>query len=106
MGDWLKVFGKYQPNLPAGLGVDNYYIPTNDKSLVVSYSISIPLVLHHFNCGFDYRYPFSQPELSLVLFVPSQWETRSAVNGELSRPVSSSVLGLVSNLIPSGQLSS
>ncbi|KAF8801538.1 monosaccharide importer [Phlegmacium glaucopus] len=36
MGDWLKVFGVFQPGLPDGLGVDDHYLPTNNKSLVVS----------------------------------------------------------------------
>ncbi|KAF8801531.1 general substrate transporter [Phlegmacium glaucopus] len=36
MGDWLKVFGVFQPGLAPGLGVDDYYLPVNKKSLVVS----------------------------------------------------------------------
>jgi sugar porter (SP) family MFS transporter len=36
MGDWLKTFGTFQPNLPANIGVNDYFIPTNRKSLVVS----------------------------------------------------------------------
>jgi sugar porter (SP) family MFS transporter len=36
MGDWLKVFGTFQLDLPPNIGVDNYFIPTNHKSLVVS----------------------------------------------------------------------
>jgi sugar porter (SP) family MFS transporter len=36
MGDWLKTFGTFNANLPSGLGVNGYYIPTPQKSLVVS----------------------------------------------------------------------
>ena len=37
MEDWLATFGTFQLNLPAGIGAGNYYLPTNQKSLVVSY---------------------------------------------------------------------
>ena len=43
MGDWLKTFGTFQANLPATIGVNDYYIPTNRKSLVVSSSTAYPL---------------------------------------------------------------
>ena len=36
MEDWLATFGTFQSNLPAGLGANDYYLPTNRKSLVVS----------------------------------------------------------------------
>ena len=36
MGDWLKVFGTFQLDLPPNIGVDNYFLLTNRKSLVVS----------------------------------------------------------------------
>ena len=38
MEDWLATFGTFELNLPEGLGAGNYYLPTNRKSLVVSYS--------------------------------------------------------------------
>ena len=78
MGDWLKVFGTYQPNLPAGLGVDDYYIPTNDKSLVVSHSISIPLV-----------YIISTVDLTTGIHSLSRnfrWCSLRLPNGRQSRP--------------------
>jgi len=36
MEDWLVTFGTFQENLPAGIGADNFYLPVNQKSLVVS----------------------------------------------------------------------
>jgi SP family sugar:H+ symporter-like MFS transporter len=36
MEDWLTTFGTFQPNLPAGLGANDHFLPTNRKSLVVS----------------------------------------------------------------------
>ena len=36
MGDWLKVFGTFHLDLPANIGVDNYFLQNNRKSLVVS----------------------------------------------------------------------
>jgi sugar porter (SP) family MFS transporter len=36
MDDWLHTFGTFQANLPAGLGSNDYFLPTNRKSLVVS----------------------------------------------------------------------
>ena len=37
MGDWLATFGKFQPDLPANIGVNDFFLPVNDKSLVVSH---------------------------------------------------------------------
>ena len=37
MTDWLETFGTFQANLPSNLGSNDYYLPTNRKSLVVSY---------------------------------------------------------------------
>ena len=45
MEDWLATFGTFQLNLPANLGVNNYYLPVNQKSLVVSYPNSFPFPL-------------------------------------------------------------
>ena len=36
MGDWLKMFGTFHLDLPANIGVDNYFLQNNRKSLVVS----------------------------------------------------------------------
>jgi SP family sugar:H+ symporter-like MFS transporter len=36
MEDWLATFGTFQENLPAGLGANNFFLPINQKSLVVS----------------------------------------------------------------------
>ena len=36
MEDWLVTFGTFQANLPAGIGANNYFLPVNQKSLVVS----------------------------------------------------------------------
>ena len=36
MGDLLKVFGTFHLDLPANIGVDNYLLQNNRKSLVVS----------------------------------------------------------------------
>ena len=46
MPDWLETFGTFQANLPANLGADGFYLPTNGKSLVVSDSISNPRLSH------------------------------------------------------------
>jgi sugar porter (SP) family MFS transporter len=36
MPDWLETFGTFQAGLSANLGSDGFYLPTNQKSLVVS----------------------------------------------------------------------
>jgi sugar porter (SP) family MFS transporter len=36
MTDWLETFGTFQANLPSNLGSNDYFLPTNRKSLVVS----------------------------------------------------------------------
>ena len=86
MEDWLATFGTFEPNLPANIGVNDYFLPTNRKSLVVSY-LDLRLLPHHdfirVLAFFD-RYPFSLPELSLARFSPFLWETWSGVNGVLS----------------------
>ena len=105
MEDWLVTFGTFQENLPEGIGADNYYLPTNSKSLVVSHPESrYPRAsTSWFHALFD-RYPFSRPELSLVRFSRSLWVTLSVVNGGLSHHALFSVLALVCNSIPVGQL--
>ena len=45
MEDWLATFGTFQENLPAGLGINDFYLPTNRKSLVVSYPNPPPFPL-------------------------------------------------------------
>ena len=37
MEDWLLTFGKFEANLPAGIGADDHFLPVNSKSLVVSH---------------------------------------------------------------------
>jgi hypothetical protein len=37
MEDWLATFGEFQLNLPTGIGAGNYFLPVNNKSLVVSH---------------------------------------------------------------------
>ena len=37
MEDWLMNFGTFQLDLPSGIGAGNYFLPVNDKSLVVSH---------------------------------------------------------------------
>jgi MFS transporter, SP family, sugar:H+ symporter len=37
MEDWLATFGTFALNLPAGIGAGNYFLPVNNKSLVVSH---------------------------------------------------------------------
>jgi hypothetical protein len=36
MDDWLKAFGTYDATGTLGLATNGYYLPANDKSLVVS----------------------------------------------------------------------
>ena len=38
MEDWLVTFGTFQANLPSGIGAGDYFLPVNQKSLVVSAS--------------------------------------------------------------------
>ena len=103
MGDWLKTFGTFQANLPANLGVDDYYIPTNSKSLVVSHKYPFPQPCIVFHLSVFFRYRFSLLEHSLAHCLRSRWEIWLVVNGELSHRAQFSLLVWACNLIRTGQ---
>ena len=46
MEDWLVTFGTFQADLPSNIGVNGYFLPTNQKSLVVS-RLDLHLLSHH-----------------------------------------------------------
>ena len=91
MDNWLENFGKFDISLIDN-GNNGWFIPTNDKSLVVSRS-SLPSILFASPLSM-FRCPSSLLEHSLVLFLRSLWATELVVNGVSLRhaPSSHSVL--------------
>jgi hypothetical protein len=84
MTDWLETFGTFQENLPANLGANDFFLPTNQKSLVVSDSISTPRLSHRLSesCWVVLQVSIlSAGTFFGALFAFPTW---SAVNGELS----------------------
>jgi len=99
MDDWLHLFGKFDT-----VGTLGWYIPTNDKSLVVR--IALPCNQVALYSLYIIRCRSYQQELSLALSSPHQWETSLVVNGVLLHRVSFSLSVLGCNWTPTGRCSS